>query len=395
MRMKFFAFLAALFLLGSVTPGCINFEADPAPLDRFKTPVAALVHPNGQYAYVLNSNFDVEFLADRGGSVSVVDLETGSILAEGSLRVPSFGARMAFGGDPSAPDRLFVTTRGGNELAVLELSAAGDAVRCGSARDARNCVVRGPGRDLTGLVWLDRVDEGQGPIDLVAITTLGGTLSLFGIPEVLDLTTRVDTRGLDGGIALARSPFDGSLYVGGRFSGRLLQVSWATDAVGRPAAIFPVGAVELALVPTNRGLSFAEVRDIVHSEAAEQAYVVTNTPRGISIVDLREDADGERPINVVADRISLTERTGNMVSAIVDGRERLYVALPDVDRVAVIDTGLRRIVDFIDVGDRPAGLALDPTGLRLLVTHFGDDSIALVPLDPAAEGYHSISVEVR
>jgi YVTN family beta-propeller protein len=50
-----------------------------------------------------------------------------------------------------------------------------------------------------------------------------------------------------------------------------------------------------------------------------------------------------------------------------DGR-RLYVALPDVDRVVEVDTSSLRVVRSVDVPGTPTGLALDAEGATLYVT---------------------------
>ncbi len=60
-----------------------------------------------------------------------------------------------------------------------------------------------------------------------------------------------------------------------------------------------------------------------------------------------------------------------------DGR-RLYVALDDVDEVAVIDAGTRQVVGKAKVAGGPTGLALDPKGTRLFVTCRSGDRVAAI-----------------
>ena len=47
---------------------CEEFAGIEAPNDEIYFPAGIAIHPSGQYIYVVNTNFDVQYGVDRGGS---------------------------------------------------------------------------------------------------------------------------------------------------------------------------------------------------------------------------------------------------------------------------------------------------------------------------------------
>ncbi len=104
---------------------------EPPPENSFYFPDGVAVTSNGQYAYVVSSNFDQRFNA---GWVSIVDL--GAAMSGASrqasivdqVRIPSLGGSIAI--DPQ--DRFAVVAhRGGESLTVLEIGDGGRSLSCG------------------------------------------------------------------------------------------------------------------------------------------------------------------------------------------------------------------------------------------------------------------------
>ncbi|MBI1810274.1 MAG: beta-propeller fold lactonase family protein [Gemmatimonadetes bacterium] len=89
-------------------------------------------------------------------------------------------------------------------------------------------------------------------------------------------------------------------------------------------------------------------------------------------------------------------RVGRHPSALLlnDAGSRLFVASGSTDRVAVVDTRTRRVVDEIldtppggpGEGSTPNGLALSADGTRLFIAEADNNAIAIADLTPAASG---------
>jgi len=60
------------------------------------------------------------------------------------------------------------------------------------------------------------------------------------------------------------------------------------------------------------------------------------------------------------------------------GGTRAYVASYRDNRVDVIDTATRSVIQSVPVGRGPSGLAFDPSGLALYVASYGDDTVSVI-----------------
>ena len=57
-----------------------------------------------------------------------------------------------------------------------------------------------------------------------------------------------------------------------------------------------------------------------------------------------------------------------------------YVANIGDDTVSVIDTATNTVIDTINVGNGPVGVALSPNGTRLYVSNSGDGTVYVIAL---------------
>ena len=92
----------------------------PHPPDILRWPTSMEIGPDGQYAFVVNSNFDQKY---RSGAMVVVDLVSGEVLSETTLNVPAFGGRISAGktGESANFDRLFLPSRTSDELYEISI----------------------------------------------------------------------------------------------------------------------------------------------------------------------------------------------------------------------------------------------------------------------------------
>ncbi len=130
--------LLASVVLGT---GCGEAFVDPLPpRDRLHWPIGLQVHPNGDFLYVVNSNFDTRFREDLGGTVSVIDLVNFEILPDRGPFIPSFGGKMQLNGDAS---KVYVSVRLENQVMALDVAPDGSAISCDESgepsSDGRAC----------------------------------------------------------------------------------------------------------------------------------------------------------------------------------------------------------------------------------------------------------------
>lgn len=141
-RSPLFSLVPGVLLVALLSVSCSN-EIPKPPLDRLHFPISSALHPSGNYLYVVNSNFDTRFDQPAGGVISVLDTKNGGVLASGSMRIPSFGGILKVN---QTATKVYIPTRFGSSVTVLDLSPDGSTVRCvndsgESVSDAQPCQV--------------------------------------------------------------------------------------------------------------------------------------------------------------------------------------------------------------------------------------------------------------
>lgn len=114
--------LCSLLLAGCAT----ELVGEKSDLSKMEFPTGMAIHPNGRYAYVVGSNFDLDYRATDGGAVYVLDLETNAILPT-SKRMGSFGTNIVI-----SPDGRhgYTVTRSDDALVWFEISEDGSSISC-------------------------------------------------------------------------------------------------------------------------------------------------------------------------------------------------------------------------------------------------------------------------
>lgn len=110
------------------------------------------------------------------------------------------------------------------------------------------------------------------------------------------------------------------------------------------------------------------------------AYVTLVVDDAVVVIDTS--------LNVVTDEIPVGDRPrgiavrpDNPATADVDEATEIYVVNSgdnDVSIIEVFDGQVRTVVDSVDVGDEPQGIAFSPDGLKAYVTNVDDDTVSVV-----------------
>lgn len=408
--------LIALSLLGL---GCGDPFIEPLPpRDRIHWPIGLEVHPDGRYLYVVNTNFDTRYREDVGGTVSVIDLESLSLLPTNGPFIPSFGGMLKLNARAS---KAYVAIRSENQLLALDVSSDGSTVACERngelSTDVSTCAIqRLPDRDGGAQIPIDPFGLDILTLSNLEITieasTLGTyriVLSAFGGQEIAEIeSTGGDTpetiatdlaSEIDGLSAYAATtqgatirlqrvdqlPFEHLLDVP-----QVNEMSEVVDAASSFDAGFDIiglshlrgNNVSALSIPGGdlgaASLGFAELvsgsNDVALRPGTRDFYAAGRLSRQIAIF---------RPVLNPAGQIEAIINRGsiplNNVTNVVDSRalefepdgQILYVATRNPDALHIIDLGpsdpetntgsLGRVVDSIPLDRRPSDVVRHET----------------------------------
>jgi hypothetical protein len=442
--------LVALLVLMS-TAGLVSCgESYQAPLperDRIHYPVGLSMHPDGRFLYVVNTNFNVRYRPEIGGTVSVVDTRSMRIQAEQSPYIPSFGGDIELNDDAS---KAYVATRQGNSVISLNVAGpssdtgvAGGTLSCPgpdgqSTSDPARCIVdRVPNQDGGSLLPSDpfglSVDTirptnpatGQAvPIDLVSVAYLASeNVSTIAFPNrSIEGATMESAALLPGANAIERRPGTLNMYAAGR---RDAGVSVFTPLINRSndgnfgevQALISKGGFDLSPSASN-----VDARDIAFGPDGDTLYVISRRPDALHIVDIGPaDPDtGEGTRHRVRTSISLEDQPSSLVvHRGADGKRRIYVSCYDDRSIQVVDPAAEVVTDVIEVDGRPYDMVTDKADdrcqnpgetCRLYVSLFNDPpgtksscgptaaqcgSLAMIDLDPSSSRYHRVVSKLR
>lgn len=419
--------LSMALVIALAMGGCVSEFSEPLPpRDALYYPIGMEMHPNGRFLYVVNSNFDLRYREEMGGTVSVIDTESGEILGGASPYIPSFGGHIELNADAT---KAYVTSRQGNEVTVLTVAEQGQALYC---------EVDGVPRANTEACRMRRVPDISGgarvPPDPFGIAvgqaqrTVGGEEINFDVVYLSHL--RGDRRGdqvtaitlpegdeiagasmrsatLLAGNKITRRPGSQDVYVAGRNTNRVGIFRPFINDVGEVEGIINRGSIEL-----SRRQETVDARGLDFDRDGDWLYVATRQPNMLHMVGM--EAGPDRTPRVVTS-IPLEIRPSEVVSHMgADGVQRIYVPSYRYGIIQVIDAEQEAVVDVIDVGRSPYHLVMQEAprncqapGERCLgyVSLFDarddrerrcreDDrscgKIAVLDLDPASETFHTV-----
>lgn len=386
--------LSSLLLLLTLSAGCQEFEGVAPPTDGLHFPVGVVVHPNGRYLYVVNSNFNVAFNQAAGGTVTVIDTDTLEILPQSTVTIGSFGGEAVLSQDARY---LYVAVRGDNSVYRLDISESGRTLSCDGGRTGAGCRISGLGSDPFALavstVQADLEVGGETEIDVIVTTHLrSDRITAISIKDQ-DLTTqeRVAADLIAGGSGLAVHPRTGRYYGVGRFDGRVRTFAPVVGAEGDISAIFATGEIML-----GNGAGTYDARAITFSANGDRAYVAARTPSSLLVVDA-SDPDGQGGArDQWVGQIDLLGAPEDLIVIDEAEGEFVYVLELGSGEITVVDPRVQGAVDRFEVGRTPTAMAVDQTRHhRMYVTLFREAAVAVVDIDPDSRRYRTTVAKIR
>jgi DNA-binding beta-propeller fold protein YncE len=343
-----------------------------------------------------------------------------------TVRIGSFGGSMVW--EPTclnAPSctqrdpqngRLFITVRGNSSITVVDSVLGADGRRkmaCAGADptaaapfegcDADHKIVdraHSPETPAAEIVRLVEEPYALG-LDLSNKTLLvghlrGGAISLIDLshspPALVGPYSGFvppDGNGQRGITSLFGPALGGHFYASSRFTPRTVGVTttFLDRGMGQASSLDNVAIVGTGeLFVTNqpgtetRGIRFVPVNDDEQkAEGVSRAFVLQRNPP--VLVGFR------MPDRVPVDVLETCNAPAFLDDNHARGNDlRLYVTCFEDGEVYVFDPHIPRLVDIIEVGRGPAGLALDPTGKGdvMYVVGFGANNISVVDIKPGS-----------
>jgi YVTN family beta-propeller protein len=385
--------LAALLIGGA---GCETFEGIDAPTDALHFPQGVAVHPSGRYVYVVNTNFDISYDEEDGGTITVIDADTLEIVPEATLRIGSYGGEVVLSEDAR---RMYVAVRANNSVVRLDVSEDGSRVTCEGGMDTGPCTIAGLAPDPYALAVTERrltLDTGaEVEVEILLVTHLRSTVltALSILDGDLSTLARIETELVSGGSAVARNPRTGEYYVVGRFDGRVRVMTPAVGVDGDIAAL--VGLDEVSL--PNSAATY-DARDILFTPEGDRAFVAARSPNTLLVIDTsprnRQGSGAAR--DELVGQIDLLGAPEALALVSEPSGDTLYVVQLGSNDMLAIDVATGLEVGRFDVGRAPSGVAADTVRhQRLYVPLFREAALAVVDIDPNSPRFRSAVAKIR
>lgn len=383
-----------------------EFPGDPAPLDVFEYPASIALHPNGRYLYVLSTNADLLYRQTDGGALHVVDLQTGAMLPEATVRLASFAGALVLNHDAS---RGYIAGRGDSTITWFDLSNDGASLSCPLESGSKNlskcrfeiaeeptglAYVRSyreqPLLDPLGRPILD--EQGQPRVQRIDFDLLGvahlrrSRVSFVTVLDTPGIATPVFSSTtaavIDGPSDIIASRGE-TFFVTGRLASSLLACHPAIGSDGRVQGVFLDAQVN---VPTP--FSSYEGRALRFGPRQERLFVTNQAPNSLLVFDTSAVATQGNPGNTRLIAMMDLPRDPNRMLLVEreDAEPLLYITSFRQDVISVVDPAIPAIIGELPVGDGPYELIAGPEGSqRIYVSHFREHSIGVIDIsDPAA-----------
>jgi len=381
-----------------------DFPGDPPDLDNLEYPVGMALHPSGDTLYVVNANFDLKYRPQDGGTLSVIDLESLTVLPEQTRTMGSFATTVRLNHDAS---RGYVTVRGDSSVTWFDLSEDGRRLSCPLAPnsvDLGKCKFAVPS-EPTGLAYsrghrtqalLDAngrplLDNDGRPrlieqdFDLLAIAHLRD--GLVSVATVGDTTGTEKPAFSIASATLVDGPSDIALQSGERFfvTGRVASSLVAfRPAIGADAQVLGIYLDAILQVPTP--FSSHQGRSLLFSQDKDRLYLTNQSPNSLLVFDTSEgDNDAvSGTVNHIIDMLDMPQGPNRMAWVSTGEKDLLYITSFSDDAVAIVDPAIPAIVGRVEVGEGPFDILVDQTKRRqAYVSNFAEHSVSVLDLsDP-------------
>ncbi len=323
----------------------------------FDSPVGVTV--NGDYAYIMNANFDLS--DEKEGAITVVDIPRSLVNRKDGIvtrvSTPPFIGQMALSADRSTG---YLANRRKNSVMVVDLSdpALPKILDLDPDRDGDQGIK--VGREPYALT-LSPDDE------TLYVANLGsGDLSIVDVPS----RKLVKNEQLQWGINDIRIP------PGGRYAyitNRGLQSVVLFDTVtNRINTALETGSRRTGIGVDTRGIDF--------TPDGRWAFIAARQPEALLVVDTSKLPT--HPEDAIVDLLPLDLKP-TAVRVTPDGGE-VWVSNFSANNIYIFDTRSRAILDVITVGGGPSDIAFteenprDPGHYYALVTNFYTHNVSLI-----------------
>jgi DNA-binding beta-propeller fold protein YncE len=380
----------------------VDVVGDDPPYDQLHFPVGMALHPDGEFLYIVNSNFDVAYREDRGGSVVVMNTDELEIIPGGTVQIGTFGGDIKLNSVDGEPTRAYVGVRGDESVTVLDVEDRGSRLRCNGGRLSGPCQMPTDSADPFGLaVSTTKVAQPGGEdltVDFVAVAHLaGGNITAFTVKGEGSRRSfsRVAAPLVAGANAIEQSPRTGNYYATSRFTNTIVSFRPAIDVEGDVVALFETDEIVVENASPGRGL---DSRGIAFNREGTVAYVANRGPDAVLVIDVgpTNPATGGGTRNQIVDAIYMPADPAEVKLIEIDGRELLYVSSYDAEQIVVVDPESRLILDTIDIPGQPYTLTADTARhQRIYVSLFGDHGVAIVDIDPESPSFNQVTAVVR
>ncbi|MFP4600671.1 MAG: hypothetical protein ACLFVJ_20615 [Persicimonas sp.] len=443
--------LTTLLFLALVVPISCNdgFEGSLPRRDQLNFPVGVEFHPNGDYLYVVNSNFDARFRPDSGGTVSVIDAETLELLPEATPFMPSFGSSIQLN---EAATKAYATARADDVVVAFDVADDGSALFCTNddgerTSDPASCVLDRVPDEPGGaqLPWdpfdlaVFTVDSDAGPVDVVNLSHIGRDgsraetrVASITLPGADFSAASMQTAPLiTGGNAIVQRPGTQHLYVAGRDTNGVAIFQPFIDDQGEVEAIIQRGSFALNRSRTGQGDPLpVDARALEFDETGDRLFAVTQLPAALHKIQLvpSDPDEGTGTDHKVVSSIPLPDDpTDIKLHTTPQGQRLAYVASFNDESIQVVDLDSETIIDEILLDASPYKIAIEPETsgcstpgerCRAFVTLFDDTpntvedcsesesgcgSVAVIdinplhrdPENPSLSRYHTVTSKIR
>lgn len=403
----------ALVASSGVLMGCdSSIEGSLPPRDQLHYPVGLTFHPNGQYFYVVNSNFDARYRPDAGGTISVFDTNTLEIRDVASPYLPSFGSKLALNSDAT---KAYITARAEDSVVAYDVAGDGSAIFCTDAEgrstsEPTDCVIN-RALDKNGsatvpndpfdlaVFSVERADVGQ--VDVLNLAHLAGTkVSSISLPGgQLSGANLQSAPLLRGATAITQRPGTHDLYVAGRQTDQIAIYQPYISDQGKVEALISRGSLTL-----NNDAEFIDARAIAFEDSGDRFYVITRSPSALHIVDVvaSDPATGGGRSHKVVGSIPLRAQPADMALHTTPQGQRLAYITSASDRsIQVVDIESRTIIDEILLDAAPYDITIEPKTsgcatpeqrCRAFVTLFDDTLKSSESCSDAGGGCGSVAI---
>jgi DNA-binding beta-propeller fold protein YncE len=385
---KVFQFIVFASLLGCCClTGCAtDLIGDPCDLSKVESPTGIAIHPNGRYAYITGSNFDLDYRATDGGAIYVVDLQTNTVLPS-SKRMGSFGTNIVLSSDAR---HGFTVTRDDDALVWFEISEDGSSISCPEAgsdsNSLRKCrvildddpthlaitrsyreskIIDDSGQEFTTRIEFDLLMVAQLRNARVTAITVqdAGNGKLDFSHETASFVYSASEVAWLGGERFA---------ITGRAASNLVVVSPAIDEKGHVKGLYSSQGI---VVPTGSGVY--QGRGMATDPIRSQLFMLNQYPKSL----LKFDISGLAKNDAASDKAQMTQMMmlpSDILKLIwVGGQDDglLYLTSVVDDAIYIVDPRQMEIINIVDVGDGPYDLVVHEQ--NLYIVNFLGESISL------------------